>query len=304
MLTQMKILDVALKYGYETPEAFAKAFKRFHGVTPIACRKSGTAKYLERSFPLIIKMKMLEGEMNMNNFGSPLQQILDDLDRKSANLYLCFNSGKARFAIPALQVSEITWTRFLFVNTEGKLCLSQRGHILPVIRFDETASFDNIIEGRQNILYCAPQQVPNRQFTAANGLFGLIVDGNPELKIANSVNATQHAKWPFVSGIGKFEDEELPIIQADELRRAMSRQIATTFEKADDQPDWQLSDESDAQKRLEFQAYSAELLARNASIEAAGGMERHKGTMVIACELHYHAIELAKIAHDMREMQR
>lgn len=29
-----KIIDIALKYGYETPESFTKAFTRFHGVTP------------------------------------------------------------------------------------------------------------------------------------------------------------------------------------------------------------------------------------------------------------------------------
>lgn len=31
---KMKIIDVALKYGYNEPGAFTKAFKRFHGVTP------------------------------------------------------------------------------------------------------------------------------------------------------------------------------------------------------------------------------------------------------------------------------
>ena len=289
-LTRMKILDIALKYGYETPEAFAKAFKRFHGITPIACRKNGTNKYLERSFPLVTKMKIIEGDKNMNKFGSPLRQILDDVDKKSSSLYLCFNAQGERFAIPALQVSEITWTRFLFLNTEGKLCLAQRNHTLPVIRIDESVSFDDIAEGQQNILYCASE----------NGLFGLVVDGNPELKIAISVTAIQHAKWPFVSGIGQFEDEEAPIIQVEELRRTMSHQIASTFDKSDTQPNWQSMDTEDAQKRLEFEAYNAELLARNASIEAAGGMEVHKGTMVIAYELHQHAIELAKIAQELR----
>ena len=115
-----KIINVALKYGYETPEAFAKAFKRFHGISPAACRKKGTSKYIERTFPLAVKIKFLEGGMNMSKFGSPLQQILEDLDKQSANLYLCFNVGEERFAIPALQVSEIASTRYLFVNTEGK----------------------------------------------------------------------------------------------------------------------------------------------------------------------------------------
>lgn len=38
--TSIKVVDVALKYGYETPEAFTKAFKRLHGVTPSQARKN------------------------------------------------------------------------------------------------------------------------------------------------------------------------------------------------------------------------------------------------------------------------
>ena len=36
------ILDIALKYGYDTPEGFTKAFSRFHGVTPSYVRKNRT----------------------------------------------------------------------------------------------------------------------------------------------------------------------------------------------------------------------------------------------------------------------
>lgn len=37
--TDAKVIDVALKYGYETPESFQKAFRRFHGVTPSATKR-------------------------------------------------------------------------------------------------------------------------------------------------------------------------------------------------------------------------------------------------------------------------
>ena len=39
--TNAKVIDVAFKYGYDTPESFAKAFTRFHGVTPSEARKEG-----------------------------------------------------------------------------------------------------------------------------------------------------------------------------------------------------------------------------------------------------------------------
>lgn len=36
-----KIIDIALKYGYDSPDSFTKAFTRFHGITPAAARKEG-----------------------------------------------------------------------------------------------------------------------------------------------------------------------------------------------------------------------------------------------------------------------
>lgn len=35
--TNNKIIDIALKYGYESSDAFCVAFKRLHGVTPVNC---------------------------------------------------------------------------------------------------------------------------------------------------------------------------------------------------------------------------------------------------------------------------
>lgn len=37
--TDMKIIDVAIKYGYDSPDSFTKAFIRFHGVSPTMARK-------------------------------------------------------------------------------------------------------------------------------------------------------------------------------------------------------------------------------------------------------------------------
>lgn len=39
--SNQKIIDIALKYGYDSPDSFTKAFIRFHGVTPTAVRKEG-----------------------------------------------------------------------------------------------------------------------------------------------------------------------------------------------------------------------------------------------------------------------
>lgn len=57
------VLDTALAFGYETPEAFSKAFKRFHGATPSEVR-SGTIT-LTAAPPLQIQLT-LKGEHPMN----------------------------------------------------------------------------------------------------------------------------------------------------------------------------------------------------------------------------------------------
>lgn len=39
LYTKHKIIDVAMRYQYDTQESFSKAFTRFHGLTPASVRK-------------------------------------------------------------------------------------------------------------------------------------------------------------------------------------------------------------------------------------------------------------------------
>ena len=59
--TDEKIIDIALKYGYDSPDSFTKAFARFHGSTPIAVRKSGAT--LKSFAPLKIKITLEGGTL-------------------------------------------------------------------------------------------------------------------------------------------------------------------------------------------------------------------------------------------------
>ena len=43
-----KVIDVALKYGYETPESFSRAFTRFHGITPSQAKHGETVRSFSR----------------------------------------------------------------------------------------------------------------------------------------------------------------------------------------------------------------------------------------------------------------
>lgn len=56
--TNAKIIDVALKYGYDTPESFSRAFARFHGITPSEARRGGNVKSFSR---LSVKLTLSGG---------------------------------------------------------------------------------------------------------------------------------------------------------------------------------------------------------------------------------------------------
>lgn len=43
-----KVIDVALRYGYDTPESFTRAFVRFHGVTPTEAKRGRNIKSFSR----------------------------------------------------------------------------------------------------------------------------------------------------------------------------------------------------------------------------------------------------------------
>ena len=40
----VKVIDIAMKYGYDSPDSFTKAFTRFHGSTPTSVRRGGKIK--------------------------------------------------------------------------------------------------------------------------------------------------------------------------------------------------------------------------------------------------------------------
>ena len=58
-----KVIDVALKYSYDSPDSFAKAFQKFHGITPSQARADGSM--LKTFSRLSIKIS-LEGGSMMN----------------------------------------------------------------------------------------------------------------------------------------------------------------------------------------------------------------------------------------------
>lgn len=56
-----RIIDIALEFGYDSPDSFARAFTRFHGISPSAAKEKGAK--LKSFAPLRIKLTLEGGTM-------------------------------------------------------------------------------------------------------------------------------------------------------------------------------------------------------------------------------------------------
>lgn len=57
--SQQKVIDIALKYRYDSPDSFTKAFTRFHGVTPSSVRREGAT--IKSYAPLKVEVTLKGG---------------------------------------------------------------------------------------------------------------------------------------------------------------------------------------------------------------------------------------------------
>lgn len=61
--TDAKITEIAIKYGYESPDAFTKAFQRLHGTTPSKIKKGNVRL---KAFPKLSLQITIKGECKMD----------------------------------------------------------------------------------------------------------------------------------------------------------------------------------------------------------------------------------------------
>lgn len=61
--SDIKVIDLALKYGYESPEAFSRAFQACHGVSPTIARNMGVSV---KAYPRISFQITIKGDVQMN----------------------------------------------------------------------------------------------------------------------------------------------------------------------------------------------------------------------------------------------
>lgn len=146
--TNTKIVDIAVKYGYDSPDSFTKAFIRFHNVTPTAVRKDGA---LIKSFaPLKISFT-LKGGFIMD------YKIVEKEAFKVIGISKKFLYDKAKEEIPKF------WAEH-YQNGKGKIICGMYG-----INIDESMGYnefeyiiaDNYNEGSDIPKGCTVKTIPS-----------------------------------------------------------------------------------------------------------------------------------------------
>ena len=62
-ISNIKIIDIAIKYGYNSPDSFTRAFQHLHGVTPSEARNNGQQL---KAYPLMTFQLSIRGGREMN----------------------------------------------------------------------------------------------------------------------------------------------------------------------------------------------------------------------------------------------
>ncbi|WP_038025674.1 helix-turn-helix transcriptional regulator, partial [Tetragenococcus muriaticus] len=61
--TNMRVIDVAIKYGYHSPDSFSRAFQVLHEVTPSLAKNSNVSL---KAFPRMSFQITIKGDVEMN----------------------------------------------------------------------------------------------------------------------------------------------------------------------------------------------------------------------------------------------
>ncbi len=104
-----KVLDIALKYGYESPDSFAKAFRQFHGILPSQAKQNPRVL---RSFSRLVLKISLEGgkimnyrieekpEMTLTGYKRHFQGVPGEREKQEEDMYV--NTRPLQYILQAL----------------------------------------------------------------------------------------------------------------------------------------------------------------------------------------------------------
>ena len=135
-----KVIDVALKYGYDSPDSFAKAFQKFHGITPSQARIDGSTL---KSFSRLHIKVSLEGG-NIMNYKVEEKEAFYVLERVETHTV---ENGQNKTSIPDF------WSRVYADGSMAKLegVASDKKHVFGIcysnpVKNDPTFEYSIAVE--------------------------------------------------------------------------------------------------------------------------------------------------------------
>jgi AraC family transcriptional regulator len=133
-----KVIDIALKYGYESPEAFSRAFKKMHGVMPKSARDKGVSL---KAYPRLSFHISIRGDVEMNYkieekqafemFGMSTVVNADGFIEIPAFWTKCISDGTVDRIRTAAGLGENGQIHGILYNKQGENFSYMIGYILP-----------------------------------------------------------------------------------------------------------------------------------------------------------------------------
>lgn len=170
-----RVIDVALKYGYDSPDSFARAFARFHGVTPSAAREPGAR--LNAVAPLKIKVTLEGGTMLEYKIVKKEQFTVMGVSRR-------FNNETSYQEIPKFWDEHMAGPMGQVVRGYYGICLDMAGSDFDYLIADGYDPCKDLPEG------CATKVIP----AATWAVFPCT------LKTLQSVNTRIYSEWLPANG--------------------------------------------------------------------------------------------------------
>lgn len=137
-----KVIDVAMKYGYSSPDGFARAFAKFHGVMPSAVDPGAELRYLEPLDPT----RLLKGESDMEF------KIMHKEAFTVVGLKRRFSTETSYQEIPKWWEEYMSGEDHPVMGAFG-VCLDQEGTIFDYLIADNYQPWDEIPSGCEAVTF-------------------------------------------------------------------------------------------------------------------------------------------------------
>ena len=134
----IKVIDAALKYGYDSPDSFARAFTAFHGINPSAAKEQGSK--LNSFAPLKIKLTLEGGTMLEYRIVEKPQFTVMGKSRK-------FNTETAYDEIPVFWQEHMKSDDSKIVCGMYGICMDGDGKVFDYLIADNYIPWNEVPEG-------------------------------------------------------------------------------------------------------------------------------------------------------------